>query len=110
MYQGDEFSFVNVRLLARGDEIIVIRNLTPVGNFFKREKVFSGGEIQVLVWSGSMFIERWKSKEIQGYVADFQVQDFDTIPGKELIVMVNLPKESILSPGGSSALVIGRVQ
>jgi len=31
---------------------------------------------------------------------DFQLQDFDTIPGKELIVAVNLPKESILSPGG----------
>jgi hypothetical protein len=110
MYQGDEFSFVNVRLLARGDEIIVIRNLSPVGNFFKREKVFGGGEIQALVWTGSTFIERWKSKEIQGYVADFQIQDFDAVPGKELVVAVNLPKESILSLGGSSALMVSRVQ
>jgi hypothetical protein len=110
MYQGDEFSFVNVRLLARGDEIIVIRNLSPVGDFFKRQKVFSGGEIQALVWNGSTFMERWKSKLIEGYVADFQVQDFDTIPGKELIVMVNLPKESILSLKGSSALMVSRVQ
>jgi TolB-like protein len=109
-YQGDEFSFVNVRLLARGDETILIRNHSPVGNFFKREKVFSGGEIQALVWSGSTFIERWTSKTIEGYVADFQVQDFDTVPGKELIVAVNLPKESILSRGGSSALMVSRVQ
>jgi hypothetical protein len=110
MYQGDEFSFVNVRLLARGDEIIVIHNLSPVGDLFKRQKVFSGGEIQALVWSGSMFMERWKSKLIEGYVADFQVQDFDTIPGKELIVMVNVPKESILSLKGSSTLMVSRVQ
>lgn len=109
-YQGDEFNFVNVRLLARGDEIIVIRNLSSVGNFFKREQVFGGGEIQALVWSGSTFIERWKSKAIEGYVVDFQVQDFDTIPGKELIVAVNLPKESILSFGGSSTLLVSRVQ
>jgi len=108
--QGDEFNFVNVRLLARGDEIIVIRNLSPVGNFFKREKIFSGGEIQALVWSGSTFMERWKSKAIEGYVVDFQLQDFDTIPGKELIVAVNLPKESILSRGGTSALMVSRVQ
>jgi TolB-like protein len=108
--QGDEFNFVNVRLLARGDEIIVIRNLSSVGNFFKREQVFGGGEIQALVWSGSTFIERWKSKAIEGYVVDFQVQDFDTIPGKELIVAVNLPKESILSLGSSSALLVGRIQ
>ena len=110
MYQGDEFSFVNVRLLARGDEIIVIRNLSPIGNFFKREKVFGGGEIQALAWTGSMFVERWKSKEIQGYVLDFQIQDFDALPGKELIVAVNLPKESFLSRGGSSALMVGRAQ
>ena len=108
--QGDEFSFVNVRLLARGDEIIVIRNLSPVGNFFKREQIFSGGEIQALVWSGNTFIERWKSKTIEGYVADFQLQDFDTIPGKELIVALNLPKESILSLEAKSALMVGRVQ
>jgi hypothetical protein len=108
--QGDEFSFVNVRLLARGDEILLIHNLSPVSDLFKRQKVFSGGEIQALGWTGSMFMERWKSKLIEGYVADFQVQDFDTLPGKELIVMVNLPKESILSLKGSSALMVSRVQ
>jgi len=110
LYQGDEFSFVNVRLLARGGEILLIRNLSPVGNFFKRQKIFDGGEIQALVWTGSMLMERWKSKMVEGYLADFQVHDFDTIPGKELIVMVNLPKESILSLGSSSALMVSRVQ
>jgi len=109
-YQGDEFSFINVRIMARGDEIIVIRNLSPVGNFFKREKIFDGGEIQALVWTGSTLMERWKSKEIAGYVVDFQVQEFDALPGKELVVAVNLPKESILSRGGSSALMVSRVQ
>lgn len=110
MYQGDEFQFVNVRLLVRGDEIILIHNLSSVGNFFKRANVFSGGEIQALVWNGSLFMERWKSKVIEGYLVDFQIQQFDTVPGKELVVAVNLPKESILSRGGSSALMVSRVQ
>jgi hypothetical protein len=109
-YQGDEFSFVNVRLVARGDEIIIIRNLSPIGNFFKRQKVFSGGEIDALVWTGATFMETWKSKEVSGYLVDFLIQDFDTVPGKELIVAVNLPSESFLSSGGSSALMVSRVQ
>jgi hypothetical protein len=110
VYQGDELSFVNVRLISRGDEVIVIQNLSPIGNFFKRQKVFSGGEIDVLVWTGAMFMESWKSKQVSGYVVDFQIQDFDTVPGKELIVAVNLPSESYISMGGSSALMVGRVQ
>ena len=110
MYQGDEFSFVNVRLVARGDEIVLIRNLSSVGNFFKRANIFGGGEIQALVWNGSLFMERWKSKAIEGYLVDFNIQQFDTTPGKELVVAVNLPKESILSRGGSSALMVSRVQ
>jgi hypothetical protein len=109
-YQGDEFSFVNVRLIARGDEVIVIQNLSPIGNFFKRQKVFSGGEIDVLQWTGAMFMEAWKSKQVSGYVADFQIQDFDTVPGKELVVAVNLPTESFISSGGSSALMVAREQ
>jgi TolB-like protein len=110
LYLGDEFSFVNVRLLAWGEEIIVIRNLTPVGNFLKRQKIFGGGDIQALAWTGSMFVERWKSKQIEGYLVDFQIQDFDPIQGKELIVAVNLPKESFLSWGGRSALMVSRVE
>jgi TolB-like protein len=109
-YQGDEFSFVNVRLMARGDEIIVIQNLSPIGNFFKRQKVFSGGEVEAMVWVGATFVETWKSKKVDGYLVDFQIQDFDTVPGKELIVAVNLPSETFLSTGASSALMVSRVQ
>jgi TolB-like protein len=109
-YQGDEIASLNVRLLAWGEEIIIIHNISPVADLFKRERVFTSGEVQVLTWTGAMFMERWKSKLIQGYVADLQVKDLDGTPGQELVVAVNLPKEGILSTGGSSALMVGRVQ
>ena len=109
-YQGDEFSFVNVRLVARGDEILVIQNLSPIGNFFKRQKVFSGGEVVALAWAGATFVETWKSKQVSGYLVDFQIGDFDALPGKELIVAVNLPSEGLLTSGESSALMVARVQ
>jgi TolB-like protein len=108
--EGDEYVWVNVRMVSQGDEIVVIRNNSPIGQFFKRQKFYSGGEVQRLVWNGAMLLEDWKSQEIPGYLVDFQIQDIIGEQGKELIVAVNLPKESVLSFEKSSALMISRVQ
>jgi len=108
--RGDEIAFVNVRVLAQGADLILIRNISPVSDLFKQAKAFSGGEIQILTWTGGLFMERWKSKEISGYVADIQIQDFDNVPGKEMVAVVNLPKESALSSNANSALIVSRVQ
>jgi len=108
--QGDEFSSVNVRIAVEGEEIVLIRNSSPVGDLFKRAKYFSGGEIQSLAWGGAMFQERWKTKEISGYVVDFAIQDMGGGSGKVLIAAVNLPKESVLSSSTNSALLISRFQ
>jgi hypothetical protein len=107
---GDEFGCVNVRMIIRGSEIFILRNISPVGNLFKRLATFSGGEVQALGWNGTMFMETWKSPEISGYLADFQIQNLDGAPGSELIVAVNLPKESLLSGGSLSALMVSRMQ
>lgn len=41
-YDGDDMAFINVRVIARGSEILVIRNISPVGQFFKRTKYYTG--------------------------------------------------------------------
>lgn len=107
-YEGDEFAFVNVRLISRGKEIIVIHNISPIGDFFKRQKYFNKGEIQSLIWTGAMFMENWKSREISGYLADFQIRDLDGDGIRELIVAVILPRESILSLEKNSVLLLSR--
>ncbi len=107
---GDELAFVNVRVIARGNEILILRNISPTSNLFKRQPYFSGGEVQALGWNGAMFMEMWRSPEIPGYLADFQVQNLDGAPGTALVVAVNLPKESILSGGNLSALMVSRMQ
>jgi len=109
-YEGDEFAYVPVRIISRGEEIFVIRNISPIGDFFKRQKYFNKGEVQVLVWNGAMLMETWRSQPISGYLADFQIQDIDGDPGRELIVAVNLPKESILSREKNSVLLVSRGQ
>jgi len=107
---GDEYVWVNVRVIAQGDEILVIRNKGGTGEFFKRQKFYSGGDVQRLVWNGAMLMESWKSQEIPGYLVDFQVQNILGDQGKELVVAVNLPKESVLSFEKSSALMVSRLQ
>ncbi len=109
-YEGDDLSYVNVRVVAQGNELIVLRNISPVGQLFKRQQYFTGGEVQALSWNGAMFMETWRSQEIPGYLADFQIENLDNTSGKELIVAVNLPKEGILSGQASSALMVSRMQ
>jgi hypothetical protein len=109
-YEGDDIAFVNVRLIARGDELLILRNTSPLGQFFKKQSYYTGGEVMGLVWSGAMFMETWKSVEVQGYLVYFQNQDLDGAPGMELVVAVNLPREGVFSGGANSALMISRIQ
>jgi hypothetical protein len=105
----DEFAFVNVRVIAKGEEIFIIRNISAIGQIFARAQYYTKGEVKRLAWTGAMFMETWRSQEIPGYLADFQYQERKQDQAKELIVAVNLPKESILSTEGSSALMVGRL-
>jgi TolB-like protein len=104
--EGDEFEYINVRVIVRKNEVLILKNNSPIGQLFKRTKYYTGGEVQSLVWTGAMFTERWRSQEIPGYLVDLQVRDLDGKPGSELIVAVNLPREGILSGYESSALMV----
>jgi len=106
----DEFAFVNVRVIAKGEDIFIIRNISAIGQIFARAKYYNKGEVKRLAWTGAMFMETWRSQEIPGYLADFQYQEMKQDQAKELIVAVNLPKESILSMDASSALMVSRIQ
>jgi len=105
----DEFAFVNVRVIAKGEDIFIIRNMSAIGEIFARAKYYNRGEVKRLAWTGAVFMETWRSQEISGYLADFQYQERKQDQAKELIVAVNLPKESILSMDASSALMVSRV-
>jgi hypothetical protein len=105
----DEFAVVNVRIIAKGEDIFLIRNMSAIGEVFARAKYYNKGEVKRLAWTGAMFMETWRSQEISGYLADFQYQETKQDQAKELIVAVNLARESILSLSTSSALMVGRV-
>jgi hypothetical protein len=106
----DEFAFVNVRVIAQGEDIFIIRNISAIGQIFARAKYYNKGEVKQLAWTGAMFMETWRSQEISGYLADFQLQERKEDKAKEIFVAVALPKESVLSSDASSALMVRPLQ
>jgi hypothetical protein len=49
---------------------------------------FDRGEIHNLVWEEHALTTNWKTKEIEGYISDFQVKDADNDGEPELAVAV----------------------
>lgn len=80
-------------------EVILNRNELGSGSVFTRFKTYESGEIYNLVWEEAGLISTWKTREIQGYIVDYQIKDADNDGNQELIVAVALPEE-----GGSKIL------
>lgn len=58
-------------------EIILIKNLSSSGRVFKKLKLFTSAEIYNLEWDGMGMSENWRTKKINGAVADYCVKDVD---------------------------------
>jgi hypothetical protein len=109
--EGEEFAFINPRMISRGNEILIVQNIpSSIGSILKRGASYTGGAVQSLVWNGAMFMESSRSPSVPGYLADMQIQPIDSRLGTQLAVCVNLPKEGVFSGGTQSALMIMPMQ
>jgi TolB-like protein len=90
--------FIPGRIIAKdlyGDgsyEVIINKNLTSGTRLFDRARNFDKGEIYGLVWDEDNLITNWKTREINGYITDFQVKDADNDGEEDLVI-------SIINPG-----------
>lgn len=88
----NEKTFVNLRIISYDTnkdgkkELIIVKNISATGSLFKNLRMFMSGEIYDLEWDGSKLVENWKTKEIDGYIADYQLKDLDN-DGKNEIVL-----------------------
>ena len=80
--------------------MIINKNHTSGTRLFDRARSFDKGEIYGLVWDGDNLVTDWKTREISGYITDFQVKDADNDGEEELVLAVVLPPE----PGLEGAL------
>jgi TolB-like protein len=85
-------AFANLRILTYDTnkdgkkEVIIVKNISSVGRVFKHLKLFTSSEIYNLEWDGMGMAENWRTKKINGYVADYCIKDIDN-DGKPEIVL-----------------------
>jgi len=98
---GRDRTFVNVRILTYDTnkdgkkEIIIVKNLSSVGRIFRNLKVFNSSEIHNLEWDGLGLVENWKTRKINGYVADYQFKDIDNDGRNEIVLALNMTVSGI---------------
>ena len=69
-------------------QLIVNKNEFTTGQFFERVRSYEKGEIFNLVWEEDRLVPNWKTREIDGYLADYQVKDADNDGEVDLVVAV----------------------
>jgi hypothetical protein len=87
-------TYIPGRILIRdlnGDgipQVIVNKNEFSTGQFIEKVRAYERGEIYDLIWEEDQLTTNWKSREINGYIADYQVKDADNDGNDELVVAV----------------------
>ena len=96
-HDASDFMDIKARILYAdfdGDgirEIIISRNDPgTVGRYMKVVRSYDSSEIINLAWDGYNLEENWKTKKIDGYIADYAVNDTDNDGQKELVIAVVL--------------------
>ena len=72
------------------NEIVVVKNLSPASRIMKNIRIFTRSEIYNLEWDGLGMAENWRTKKIQGYVADYQIKDIDNDGKDEVVLAIGL--------------------
>ncbi len=89
-------ALVNVRILTYDTnkdgkkEIILVKNISSIGRAFQNLKSFTASEIYNLEWDGMGLAENWRTKKINGYVADYQLKDIDNDGQNEIVLALVL--------------------
>jgi TolB-like protein len=110
--ENEKSAFVNLRIpvLTTKDgkkQIIIVKNISSVGRVFKHLPLFTSSEIYNLEWDGMGMAENWRTKKINGYVADYCIKDIDNDGKPEIVLAL------VLSVGASlrdkSVIVVYRL-
>jgi len=86
--------FITGRIITKdmyGDglyEVIINKNHRSGTGLFDRARSFDKGEIYSLAWDADNLVTDWKTREIGGYITDFQVKDADNDGEEELVISI----------------------
>lgn len=87
------------------NEIIINRNHLSGIKLFQKLKLFESGEIYNLIWDETGLTTNWKTRELNGYISDYQVKDASNSGQNELVVaLVETPRSGMMEKGRSKIL------
>jgi hypothetical protein len=87
-------------------EVLVNKNISKTMNLLPKFRVYETSEVYNLAWDGLNLSENWRSRLIDGYIADYQLKDVDSDGIDELVVAVVFSFEmTALIPANSGILV-----
>ena len=69
------------------NELIINKNYSS-SVLLDRIRSFESGEIVNLIWDDGNFRTAWKTREVNGYITDFQIKDADNDGNEDLVVSV----------------------
>ncbi len=78
-------------------QVIINKNEFLTGRTFRRVRAYEKGEIYNLGWEEDGLTTNWKTREMNGYIADYQVRDADNDGNLELVVAVVAPPEDAVT-------------
>jgi len=91
---SNKMPYVNLRIINRGTvkegraELIIAKNFSQERRLFENLRIFTSGEVYDMEWDGLGFTEKWMTKKIQGYVADYLIKDINNNGKPELVMAV----------------------
>ena len=87
-------------------EVLIPKNISKTMNLLPKFRLYETSEIYNLQWDGVNLSENWRSRVIEGYVADYQLKDIDSDGIDELVVAVVYSREmTALVPAKSGVLI-----
>jgi TolB-like protein len=89
-------------LMGNGVPQIIVNKNEFSTKLFERVRSYEKGEVYDLVWEDGALETNWKTREIDGYIADYQVKDVDNDGNEELTLAVITPTYEEGAVGGFS--------
>lgn len=61
-------------------DVIVNKNLSTASRILSKMRSYPSGEVHALTWNGIALTELWRTRKIDGYIADYQLGPEVTLP------------------------------
>lgn len=88
-------------------DIVVNKNLSSSSRILSRFRSYPNGEIHALTWNGISLTELWRTRKIDGYIADYQLGKVEIVPaegGKGQAINAELNVGVVLNSSGLDML------